>query len=144
LPQSKTKELTVSLSGYESAPGYGAVPPPYANVTISNPGAVSGSIQPTVLGPFTTGTGVNPWATNTNITGGKITLEGEDADIDVNGKSLVDTLKALEERLNILVPNQELEKEWNELKRLGDQYRQLEADLKEKAAMWKALKAEDR
>jgi flagellar motility protein MotE (MotC chaperone) len=46
----------------------------------------------------------------------------------------------LEERLNILVPNFELEKEWNELKELGDKYRALEAKFKEQSKMWEKLK----
>jgi hypothetical protein len=66
-------------------------------------------------------------------------LDGEGADIDINGKSLLKTLEALEERLNILVPNPELETEWAELKQLGDAYRKLEQDLIEKAAMWQVL-----
>jgi hypothetical protein len=69
----------------------------------------------------------------------KINLDGKDADIVINGHSLTDTLRALEERLNILVPNTELETEWAELKRLGDRYRKLEQDLIEKTNMWKAL-----
>jgi hypothetical protein len=73
---------------------------------------------------------------------GKLTLSGDDADVVVNGKSLRDTLLALEQRLNILVPNPVLEKEWNELKKLGDQYRCLEQDLKQKQEVWNRLKAQ--
>ena len=102
--------------------------PVYSNVTITSTGATMAPI-------YTTGTG---------ISSSKINLDGADADIVINGHSLTDTLQALEERLNILVPNVQLEKEWAELKKLGDQYRKLEADLTEKAAMWAALKAEDR
>jgi hypothetical protein len=101
------------------------------------------------FGPFTTGgtytinsgTGISnasPWATVNAST--KIQLEGEDADIEINGKSLAKTIQVLEERLNILVPNPKLEKEWEELKALGDQYRALEAKLKEQTEMWKKLK----
>jgi hypothetical protein len=109
----------------------------YSNVTITSTGATTAPI-------YTTGTGIaSPWM-STNATSTKINLDGADADIVINGHSLTDTLQALEKRLNILVPNTQLEKEWAELKRLGDQYRKLESDLKEKAAMWAALKAEDR
>jgi len=109
----------------------------YSNVTITSTGATTAPI-------YTTATGVaSPWL-STNATSTKINLDGADADIVINGHSLTDALQALEERLNILVPNTQLEKEWAELKRLGDQYRKLESDLKEKAAMWAALKAEDR
>ena len=109
----------------------GAVPPTYSNVTITSTGATTAPI-------YTTGTGVSsPWA-STNSTG-KLNLDGDQADVVINGKSLVDTLHALEERLNILVPNAELETEWAELKQLGDAYRKLEADLIEKASMWQVL-----
>jgi hypothetical protein len=116
------------------------VTPKYANTTITSNGLTSGSGY-----TFTTGTGGgNPWAANTTLKGGQLELEGKNADVIIDGKSLLKTLQALEERLNILVPNQELEKEWAELKKLGDAYRKLDADLTEKAAMWSALKAEDR
>ena len=72
---------------------------------------------------------------------GKLSLQGTNADIDINGKSLMKTLEALEERLNMLVPNPELEKEWDDLRRLGNRYRKLEAKCKEKAEMWNKLKA---
>jgi hypothetical protein len=72
---------------------------------------------------------------------GKLSLQGTNADIDINGKSLMKTLEALEERLNIMVPNPELEKEWDDLKKLGNRYRKLEAKCKEKAEMWNKLKS---
>ena len=119
-----------------SHPSFGAVPPTYSNVTITSTGATTSPI-------YTTGTGYNPieatWSGSTNTT--KINLDGKDADIVINGKSLLDTLNALEERLNMLVPNTELETEWAELKQLGDAYRKLEADLTEKADMWGRLNA---
>jgi hypothetical protein len=114
-----------------SHPGYGAVPPTatYSNVTITSTGATTAPI-------YTTGTGIgyNPveatWSAGTN-TG---TMYAKDLVLDgVNLKQL------LEERLNMMVPSPELEKEWHELKKLGDAYRKLEGDLKEKAKMWKAL-----
>jgi hypothetical protein len=120
----------------------------YPNISITGPNVytTSGSLGPftTTTSPYTfsAGTNTSPWFNQT--TSSKIKLDGADADIVINGRSLTNTLQALEERLNILVPNTQLEKEWNELKQLGDQYRKLEADLTEKAAMWAALKAEDR
>lgn len=72
---------------------------------------------------------------------GMLSLKGKNADIDINGKSLIKTLEALEDRLNMLVPNPELEKEWDDLKKLGDRYRKLEKKCKEKAEMWNKLKS---
>ena len=72
---------------------------------------------------------------------GTIDLKGENADIKVNGVSLMNTLNSIAERLNILRPNPELEAEWHQLRELGEQYRELEKQLKEKSEMWKTLKA---
>jgi len=91
----------------------------------------------------TTGIGAN-WAdiAATNIgQSGKITLKGDNADIDINGKSMTAWMEKVEERLNILTPNPELEKEWDELRRLGERYRKLEKKCKEKANMWNKLKS---
>jgi flagellar motility protein MotE (MotC chaperone) len=71
---------------------------------------------------------------------GRLELNGESADIKINGRSLMDAIAALEERLNILVPNPELEDEWDELRKLGERYRKLEKKCKEKGEMWNKLK----
>lgn len=71
---------------------------------------------------------------------GQMSLNGENADIKINGKSLSDWMNQIEQRLNILVPNPELEQEWDQLRRLGERYRKLEQKCKEKAEMWKQLK----
>ena len=133
-------------------PAYGAVP----TVTISDNTGFGGYS----IGNGGTGTGSNTmWSTNTTATGsftigpnysavgsqldqtGRMSLQGENADLDINGKSLKDWMDKVEERLNILTPNPELEKEWDELRRLGERYRKLEKKCKEKAEVWKKLKA---
>ena len=81
---------------------------------------------------LTTGTSIN--------TSGTIDLRGDNADIVVNGVSLMDKINAIGERLNMLDINPELEAEWDQLRELGDCYRQLEQELKTKSAMWKTLK----
>jgi hypothetical protein len=93
------------------------------------------------LGPYTLSAGTNtqPWYSNSGS--GKIRLDGEGADIEVNGESLMTMLHRIEERLNILTPNTKLEEEWGELQALGDQYRALEKQIKEKQATWDRLKA---
>ena len=82
-----------------------------------------------------TGTGVN-WS---NTASTKIRLDGPDADIEINGESMIGLLKAIEQRLNILKPNPELESEWEELRALGDQYRKLEAEIEAKMKTWEIL-----
>jgi hypothetical protein len=71
---------------------------------------------------------------------GVLDLRGKNADLKINGRSLMDAIDALEQRLNILVPNPELETEWDELRELGERYRELEKKCKEKGEMWKKLK----
>ena len=73
--------------------------------------------------------------------GGKIKLQGKNADIEVNGKSLKTWMERVEERLNILTPNTQLEAEWQELRALGEQYRQLEQQIRDKQATWERLTA---
>ena len=72
--------------------------------------------------------------------GGQIELRGDKADVVINGVSLKETLKGIQDRLNILRPNTELEAEWDQLQELGEQYRRLEAELLEKQQMWSTLR----
>ena len=153
-----TSNLTKDLS-------YGAVPPLVSafdansipNVTIST-SAISGGLS----GGYTIGnggTGISPntvYTTGTTGAGsfrispdynavltanGRMELKGNGADIDINGKSLKNWMEKVEERLNILTPNPELEREWDELRRLGERYRKLEKKCKEKAEVWNKLKS---
>ena len=77
----------------------------------------------------------------TSTLSGTLELQGKSADVLINGVSLTGVLKNIEQRLNILRPNTELEAEWGQLRELGNQYRRLETDLKEKSLMWDKLKA---
>ena len=95
---------------------------------------------------YTTNT-TSPWITTGSSPGtlsveqsGSIEIQGENADIKMNGKSMKAWMEKVEERLNILTPNPELEKEWDELQALGERYRALEKKCREKAQMWEALK----
>lgn len=88
------------------------------------------------------------WTTNTadwNIgtsvgQSGTMELKGDNADIVVNGESLMQTLQALKERLNWLQPNPDMESEWDELRELGERYRALEKQCQEKSQVWNTLK----
>lgn len=96
--------------------------------------------------PYTvTTTGTNTtWAVsptnNTNFANSVLDLQGEKADIRINGESLCDTLRSIQDRLNILRPNAELESKWDQLRELGEAYRKLEAELEEKQRMWDTIK----
>jgi hypothetical protein len=61
-------------------------------------------------------------------------------DIKIGDMKLSEVLTRLEERLNILHHNEALEDKWEELRTLGNQYRELEKELLEKEKMWKILK----
>ena len=150
--------VNLNLNEYEyndltTDPSYGSIPllvqaHTLPNITISTSTGLSGGYT---IGNG--GTGISP---NTVWTGGsyrisdpaavitargKMALNGNGADIDINGKSLKDWMEKVEERLNILTPNPELEKEWDDLRRLGERYRKLEKKCKEKAEVWNKLKS---
>jgi hypothetical protein len=110
---------------------------PYTVTTSLNPNAYSGG--------FTAGagwtTGNTPWMTQSSLSAPKIKLDGEGADVEVNGWSLVAAVKRIEERLKLFQPNPELETEWSNLRELGEQYRKLEQHIKDKQATFDRLKA---
>jgi hypothetical protein len=99
-------------------------------------GAIGASFPNAVY--TTTGTTSSPWSYNPSS---KITLDGPDADIEINGVSLWATMQEIANRLNIMHVNPELETQWTELRELGEKYRQLEQQLKEKQATWDKLTA---
>ena len=113
--------------------------------TSASAGTVSVASNPYI---YTTTTGTSPpWQILPNdqhamkvAKGGQLDMQGEGADIRINGKSMKAWMEQVEQRLNILTPNPELEKEWDELRRLGERYRKLEKRCQEKADMWQALK----
>lgn len=124
---------------------------PITGLTTVQLSAIGGNGGYTLATGTGTGTSLN-WQSPTYTTSaigaitaggkaGQLNLKGEDADLVINGKSVVKLLERIEERLNLLEPNIELEKEWDDLKKLGDRYRKLEKKCKEKAETWKKLKA---
>lgn len=66
-----------------------------------------------------------------------------ECDIQLGRHSLKDFMERVEERLAILTPNPKLEKDWTELKELGDKYRQLEKEITEKMKTWDILSRDD-
>ena len=71
---------------------------------------------------------------------GKISLKGDDADIEINGESVVGMLRDIRDRLNILQVSEEMEAEWDELRALREQYEAKLAECREKSRAWAALK----
>jgi len=123
--------------------------------SITNSGSSPWTIS---AGPYTTSIdtsnlvwGSNPntvWTTNTTdwsigtsvSQSGTMELKGDNADIVVNGESLMQTLQVLKDRLNWLQPNPDMEAEWDELRELGERYRELERQCQEKSQVWNTLK----
>ena len=87
-------------------------------------------------------TSATPWITTTDGTS-TLSVTGDadvSGDIKVKGRSLAEFMDSVEQRLNMLQPNPKLEQEWDQLRELGEQYRQLEQQLIEKSKMWDTLK----
>ena len=145
---------SLTYSSGTSDPYYGAVP----NVTVgsgivsttgtttgvwttSGTGTTIGTGSPgmwTASPSYTIGTGTAGYG---NVQAGKVHIQGENADLVIGDKSMRAWMEKVEERLNILTPNPEMEKEWDDLRKLGERYRKLEKKCKEKSDMWNKLKA---
>jgi len=141
---------------YSRDPGYGAVPS-LTSLDLSNIFKTDNSnvqpytwntLTPSSVGGLTlsAGSGLNYQSphtitNNTNPASSRIELHGPEADIRINGVSLVDMLATIQDRLNVLVPNPKMEAEWDQLRELGEQYRELEKKLTEQGDMWAKLKA---
>ena len=94
-------------------------------------------------------TGTYTIATDPNLQGTSLKVKGDaefEADVTITGKltikgkSIVDSLERIEERLAILRPNEELEEKWENLRGLRKMYMELEAEIIEKEKMWAILK----
>jgi hypothetical protein len=120
--------MTYSIIGKQSATYT------VANVSLTNGGytLTTGNTGPVSLN-YATG---STWAMNSKV---KIT----DSDIEIEGLSLKRTLQALNERLAIMIPNPALEREFEELKACGDEYRRLEKEFAEQLRVWNTLKSTD-
>jgi len=101
-------------------------PTPVPAVTIGNSASWNWNADTITLGE------VQPTA--------KLSLDGEDADIEINGESLMTMIRGIQDRLNILTPDRELEQEWHQLRDLREQYEAKLAECREKSKAWKALK----
>jgi hypothetical protein len=113
---------TINISPGTSAPGYGAVPP--TTMTWPNTAAPTYTFSDLSI---------------TQSPQTKITLTGDDADIEINGESVVGMLKEIRDRLNILQVSADMEAEWDELRVLREQYEAKLAECREKSRAWQTL-----
>jgi hypothetical protein len=95
-------------------------------------------------GQTLTWNGINTvWTDTITTTTNPLHVKGDaeiEGDLKVKGKSLADAIDNIEKRLAILHPNKDLEERWEQLKALGEQYRELEKDILEKEKIWETLK----
>lgn len=106
----------------------------YSNV------AISASTSGTYL--YSTGVSVACKAPTTTVINTDLHIP-EGSDVKIGNRSVIEILKKCEERLNILVPNPDLEKEFEELRELRLKYQELESKLIEQKKMWQVLKKQD-
>jgi hypothetical protein len=146
-----TSPLKTSLSGadiYSATLGTTMVSGPTAGATLSTT-TTGGSLMwgnvgtpYTVTGaPGTISTG-GAWTTAHNQpsilkVAGDAVFDGE---VTIRGVKLDERLTAIEERLGILRPNNDLEGKWEKLKALGEEYRKLEQEILEGENIWATLK----
>ena len=69
----------------------------------------------------------------------KIRLTGDDADIEINGESVVSVLRDIRDRLGILKVSEEMEQEWDDLRALREQYEAKLTECRAKRQTWKKL-----
>ena len=104
-----------------------AVVHPTTNVTIGGAGAGGYTSPITITGAGSGATWTN--ATSTTTAKGQLKLEGNDADIFVQGKSMKAWMESIEKRLSILEPKPELLAKYESLKQAYEHYKTLEAIL---------------
>lgn len=115
--------------------------------------SLSGSLNWATAAP-TISTGGSYTLTSPNYTYDTITLNGNDAkdhaltvkgdatfegNLKIKGVDLTERLDAIEQRLGILRPNNDLEGKWEKLKALGEEYRKLEQEILEGENIWDIL-----
>ncbi len=117
-------------------------PPQYGNVIVGGAGGVGHTISIAGAGPAgavlstSNGTGTT-WASTSASNNAKISakgqlhLEGEDADLVINGIKLSDILNGITDRLAILQPKPELLEKYANLREAYEHYKTLEALLHE-------------
>lgn len=70
---------------------------------------------------------------------GKLELRGDNADIVIGERSLVETLERIEQQLNIITQRPDLEARWAKLTQAREAYEACLADVIEKDTIWREL-----
>jgi len=77
-----------------------------------------------------------------NVKDSALTVKGDatfEGNLKIKGVDLTERLDAIEQRLGILRPNNDLEGKWEKLKSLGEEYRKLEQEILEGENIWDIL-----
>ena len=119
-----------------SEPGYGAVASQTSCSIDWNSLHASDTLTISNLGDWNLGANIDSQINQS----GRISLQGDDADIEINGESVVSMLREIRDRLNILQVSETMEAEWDELRALREQYETKLAECREKSQAWSALK----
>lgn len=105
-------------------------PTNYGNLTLGAAGAATSGQVITVAN----GTGASTWSNQAKMTAqGELHIEGDNADIVINGVRLSETLKAITERLSILQVDPKLHSKYDNLRQAYEHYKTLEALLHEES-----------
>lgn len=116
-----------------------------SEIYISDFDSMITTITPTPVPTITIGDSTSwNWSADTITLDGiqpsnTLTINGENADIEINGESLMSMIRGIQDRLNILSPDRELEQEWDELRVIREQYEAKLAECREKSRAWRAL-----
>lgn len=123
----------------------------YSNPLAPAPTYTINTATPTITWGTTTTSNTTPWVgtigstvmADPNIKGASLQVHGDaefDGNVTIKGKSIVELIENIEKRLAILHPNEKLEEKWEKLKKLGDEYREMEKEILHAEEMWKILK----
>ena len=112
-----------------------------ATLTTTTGGGLMWSNPTYTATPYTVSNGTTGWTTYNQPSIMKVECDAEfKGEVKIRGVKLDERLNAIEERLGILRPNNDLEGKWEKLKALGDEYRKLEQEILEGEKIWATLK----
>jgi hypothetical protein len=116
---------------------------PFANSSVTLGGSGGSGAVYSISAGGGGGSGIAPagnWAkpyTTTNS--GDMNIDAND--IKLRGKSLMESLDRIEQRLGILDCDEQLEQHWDKLKALGDEYRKTKQYIEDKMKTFETLKS---
>ena len=112
-----------------------------ATLTTSGTGSLMWPNHTVTASPYTVSNGTTGWTAYNQPSIMKVDCDAEfTGEVTIRGVKLDERLNAIEERLGILRPNNDLEGKWEKLKALGEEYRRMEKEILEGEDIWATLK----